>query len=237
MPLVRRDTNHGDKSAPNDPSLLLKTPPRQMPAPVKSNSPSPVALSNSGSLLKTSPFSTSRPPLPKRIQITQEEFEHQQQTTTPLTLTSNAPVPPLCLSSPSALSRSVPAPAETPSSPTYMRPIRNIGQDKCTVVAVVAEKIFPKVKFLHKGRQLLYDTKDQSFCQFIIAECNVPTDTDKIAWWDKARMWVSGGLNLMTSDRNVAVKWSFLSMLVVFASGGASWSLNLCLFSIVEQIY
>ncbi len=82
--------------------------------------------------------------------------------------------------------------------------------DQTTINTVVSAEIFPKVKFVDRDSQLLYNTEKRSICQFVIAKCNLQEAVIKEMWWRSAQKYVGKTINRLRNDRNTAMKKAFL---------------------------
>jgi hypothetical protein len=84
-------------------------------------------------------------------------------------------------------------------------------RDHSTVVMVVSESLFRRVKFVDADVDLLYDEHRHSICGFVARKCNVvENQLDVKVWWKEARKWVRDTISRMRNDKTTAIKWEFL---------------------------
>jgi len=82
--------------------------------------------------------------------------------------------------------------------------------EKTIVSLVVTEKFFPEVKFADKDFALAWDDDKESFCQFFISKCNLPTAVDRKKWWSQTKKMITNIMLQTRNDRNTAMKHSFI---------------------------
>ncbi len=82
--------------------------------------------------------------------------------------------------------------------------------DKETVAGVVAQKLFPRAKFVDRDTDLMYDDKEGSICHFVTNACNLQADVDVCTWWKQARKWIPTNISRLRNDKSTAMKWAFL---------------------------
>jgi len=86
--------------------------------------------------------------------------------------------------------------------------------DQTTVILVVTEWVFPKVKFVDRDIQLMFSTDKHSICQFVSQRCNLHSDISLPHWWKQVNKFVSQSINRLRNDRNTAMKWATLGKML-----------------------
>jgi hypothetical protein len=86
--------------------------------------------------------------------------------------------------------------------------------DQATVNLVVADRVFPKVKFVDRDTQLMFSHDKHSICQYVIRHCNLHSDIALPNWWKQVHIFVSQAINRLHNDRNTAMKWATLGKIL-----------------------
>jgi len=107
------------------------------------------------------------------------------------------------------------------SKPRYVWNKRSIENclttgDKTTVAGVVADKLFPRAKFVDRDTDLMYDGP---ICKFVTTLCNLQADVDQITWWKQARKWIPTNISRLRNDKSTAMKWAFLGTYIFDYAG------------------
>jgi len=88
------------------------------------------------------------------------------------------------------------------------------SDDSDIIQRTVIDKFFPEVKFV-SDVTLRYSSKEESFCQFFIENCNLPENYDKESWWHNSVGLVRYYIGQTRNDKTTAFKYAFYSKLLV----------------------
>ena len=88
--------------------------------------------------------------------------------------------------------------------------------DEVTVSQLVAQKIFPHVKFVcNPVVELAFTNDARSICGIVRSYCNPPENIQEDEWWQNARKWVGRTIAIQRSSKNTKLKWSFMGKYAV----------------------
>jgi hypothetical protein len=83
--------------------------------------------------------------------------------------------------------------------------------DHTTVMMVVTDELFKRVKFVDAETDLGYSLNPKSICGFMIEKCNVAKQhLDVEVWWQQARKGVRDTVSRLRNDKTTSLKWEFL---------------------------
>ena len=81
-------------------------------------------------------------------------------------------------------------------------------QNRTIVNSIVANHLFPRLKFLDKHRDLEFSTKRSDVCGLVLHHCNVPEKEQK-EFWSKNKKHVVLKISRLRSDRSKDLKAAF----------------------------
>lgn len=89
----------------------------------------------------------------------------------------------------------------------------NVSHAEASVVSmIVADSLFPEVKFADKYTMLNYDENEKSICNFILTKANYSGPTiNRVDWWNTMRSVVLSTLSQLRNDRSTAMKYAYHS--------------------------
>ena len=74
----------------------------------------------------------------------------------------------------------------------------------------VKSGLFPNLKMITSDKQLMYDVRPQSLCQWVLAKMNVKPE-HKLSFWDNCKDKINKGLKHRRNDINTNMKCRFMS--------------------------
>ena len=79
-----------------------------------------------------------------------------------------------------------------------------------TVHCIVANNLFPRIKFLDKTKDLEFSMEEGTICHYVFHMCNLKYDIERMEYiWGKARKWVLSSITRLRSDKCTAIRNAF----------------------------
>ena len=81
---------------------------------------------------------------------------------------------------------------------------------RSTVHCIVANNLFPRIKFLDKTRDLEFSMEEGTICHYLFNMCQLKYDVERMEYvWGKARKWVLSSITRLRSDKCTAIRNAF----------------------------
>ena len=97
---------------------------------------------------------------------------------------------------------------------------------------VLANNLFPRIKFLDKTKDLEFSMEEGTICHYLFHMCQLKYDVERMEYiWEKARKWVLSSITRLRSEKCTTIRNAFLvsDILLSFFLRKAShlcWCLN-----------
>lgn len=83
------------------------------------------------------------------------------------------------------------------------------SNSKAVIQQVCANYLWPKMKFIDRKVDLVYNTKKRSICQKVLQQLQLPEGTDEEEWWSRHLKYVLSSMTSLRGNRASAIQKAF----------------------------